>query len=547
MPRARRAVGAVWFWPAVAVAVLFLVRWPLLALPMNSDEGGYAYATQRWLDGEGRLYHDLWISRPQGIFVAYAAILETLGGSVVAIRFGAAVAAAATLVFVWLFARLWAGERVAAVAAVVFAIVSGSPTIEGYTANAEVFMALPVAIGAWLLLRMIGRSPAGSRGWHGHLAAVGACAGAATLLKPSGVVLLPMALAFVWLIAPTGILAAARRAWAIPVGFGLALVPSAIHGALVGWDAFVFASIIYRLEYQSTTTAPWFHQLEQFLVLLLRGLPELGLLLVLLRLRFRGRSWAAGRYRGRARSTIRRQWAGAARLGVVARAGAPGLTMGGRVAPPGRAAAGRLLLGLWLLAAVAGIAMGGDWWYHYAIQLAAPFALWVAVLLVGVWPGLPGWSRPLVVVGTAVALLGPFWPVAYADVDRASNAIVAQPGYPSQDEVAAYVRAKAPREAAIFVAFDHPAIYHLADRPAAYRYLYDQELQAIPGSYAALIAVVSAPDRPYYVVGTKERAPYPDKGRAFWEAVSDHYVLETMVHGVPIYRRAEFPPPPRLR
>src|SRR5215211_2920014 len=98
-----------WRWFFVAVGVSLALRLPFLSLPMISDEGGYAYVAQRWLAGEGRLYHDLWVSRPQGIFVVYGLILQGVGTSVEAMRFGAWLATVGTLGFVWLFARAWAG------------------------------------------------------------------------------------------------------------------------------------------------------------------------------------------------------------------------------------------------------------------------------------------------------------------------------------------------------------------------------------------------------------------------------------------------------
>ena len=157
-------------------------------------------------------------------------------------------------------------------------------------------------------------------------------------------------------------------------------------------------------------------------------------------------------------------------------------------------------------------------------------------MLVGAWPRLDRPRRQALVAVAVIALLAPYSVAARGGADAVSRAIFRQPGYPSQDEVAAYLREHAPPDAAIFVAFDHPALYYLADRPAAYRYLYDAELQAIPGSYGALLDLINGPDRPRYVVGTKERAPYPDQGKAFWAAVARHYHLADTIHGVPIFR-----------
>jgi hypothetical protein len=56
--------------------------------------------------------------------------------------------------------------------------------------------------------------------------------------------------------------------------------------------------------------------------------------------------------------------------------------------------------------------------------------------------------------------------------------------------------------------------------------------------------MVESSERPYYIIGTRQLAPFDDRGLSFWEAVQRHYVLETVVRGVPIYRaKADLPLP----
>src|SRR5215218_4908274 len=207
MSRAGRAVsGRGRRWLLAAVVLSLLLRLPFLRLPMVSDEGGYAYVAQRWLDGRGHLYDDLWVSRPQGIFAAYGVIQQSIGPTVTDLRLGAWLASVVTLVFVWRYAREWAGRGTAAMAASIFAVVAAAPTIEGFTANAEVFLCLPSAIALWLLLRLrADRWPAL------NLLAIGGLAGMATLLKPSGIVVWPIAIGFIWLEGAAGIRVALRR------------------------------------------------------------------------------------------------------------------------------------------------------------------------------------------------------------------------------------------------------------------------------------------------------------------------------------------------
>ncbi len=117
-----------------------------------------------------------------------------------------------------------------------------------------------------------------------------------------------------------------------------------------------------------------------------------------------------------------------------------------------------------------------------------------------------------------------------------AEAMFSHPGYPAQDEVAAYLRERTDPGESIYVAFDQAAIYYLADRPPAYRHLYDQELRGIPGSYADLITIIQGDDRPEYIVSTLQPGPFADSSRAFWQEVGQLYEVVDTIQGVPIYR-----------
>jgi 4-amino-4-deoxy-L-arabinose transferase-like glycosyltransferase len=505
-----------WAWVSLATLVSFLLHLPFFGLPMISDEGGYAYVAQRWFDGRGELYDNIWVSRPQGIFVAYGFIFKTIGPSIIDIRIGAWVFSALTLIFVWLFANEWAGRRVAILATLLFAVISGSPAIEGFTANAEVFMALPATAGAWLLLY------ASRRGWGTlSLIGVGIMAGLATVLKPSGVVMIPIALVFVALASLDGNRAIVRRCLWIMLGVAIVAAPTLIHGWMIGWHRFVFASITYRLEFQSSTTVSTMHHVRAIGKLFHRTWMVLLLTSVVVSLQYRlsGRPIAA------------RQWFAklteAPRVGIVAQP---------TFRPATRLPGGDVLLRLWLLGSLAGIAMGGDWWYHYLVQILAPFAVWFALALLDLKDRLTRNWRVMLVVATLFVLLLPYSVVRQGSAGNMSRALFNHPGYPAQQDVADYLRGHTKPETPIFVAFDQAALYYLSDLPSTYRYMYDQELRALPGAEDELVTMVESPYRPVYIVGTRQRAPFPDRGQAFWNAVSEHYHLESMVRGVPIYR-----------
>jgi hypothetical protein len=200
---------------------------------------------------------------------------------------------------------------------------------------------------------------------------------------------------------------------------------------------------------------------------------------------------------------------------------------------------GGTLLRLWLLGCLGGIAMGGDWWAHYLIQIAGPLAIGVAVLVRDAAPSVAPYRRLAFGAVAAVLLLVPYSVVGLRDSNAISLALFRNRGYLYEEAVGRYLREETPPEATIYVAFNDAAIYYLADRPSTYRYFFNQELRAFPGAEAELIAMLGSPGRPEYVVKTGMPAPFADEGRAFWAAVDRHYRLQAVIGEMTVYRAVE--------
>jgi len=120
---------------------------PLFEAPFEPDQGAYATIARGWLEG-AIPYRDLWDNKGPLLFLWYAASFAWLGESVVAPRVAAAVAAGLSVPFVWAATRTLFGRREAALAAGVFALSFGNVYLQ-VTANAEVFMLLPLTAGLW--------------------------------------------------------------------------------------------------------------------------------------------------------------------------------------------------------------------------------------------------------------------------------------------------------------------------------------------------------------------------------------------------------------
>jgi 4-amino-4-deoxy-L-arabinose transferase-like glycosyltransferase len=128
-----------------ALPLLFLA--PMLNAPFEPDEGVYGTIARGWLHG-AIPYRDLWDNKGPLLFLWYAASFLTLGESTLSPRIFAALAAGLSVPFVWAAARTLLDSRLAALAATLFALSFLNIYIQ-VTANAEVFMLLPLTAGLW--------------------------------------------------------------------------------------------------------------------------------------------------------------------------------------------------------------------------------------------------------------------------------------------------------------------------------------------------------------------------------------------------------------
>lgn len=140
----------------VIVLAAALIRLRLLDLPLERDEGEYAYAGQLILQGIPP-YQVAYNMKLPGIYGAYAVILALFGQSPSGIHIGLLLVNAATIVLVFAIARRLFGSFAAVAAASAYAVLSVSPSVMGIAAHATHFVLLPALAGVLLLLATGGR------------------------------------------------------------------------------------------------------------------------------------------------------------------------------------------------------------------------------------------------------------------------------------------------------------------------------------------------------------------------------------------------------
>jgi 4-amino-4-deoxy-L-arabinose transferase-like glycosyltransferase len=134
------------------VTVAAAIRLRLLDVPLDRDEGEYAYFGQLLLAGVPP-YALAYNLKLPGIYGAYALILAAFGQTPAAIRTGLILTTSATTVATYLLGARLGGSVVGVAAAAVFAALSLNPKMLGIAAYAEHFALLPVVAGALVLWR----------------------------------------------------------------------------------------------------------------------------------------------------------------------------------------------------------------------------------------------------------------------------------------------------------------------------------------------------------------------------------------------------------
>jgi 4-amino-4-deoxy-L-arabinose transferase-like glycosyltransferase len=174
-----------WLAWAAVIALYVGLRVPLLAVPLERDEGAFAAIGAAILRGEVP-YRDIFDHKPPGAFYLYALALLAVPRTAVGVHLFLLVWSLGTLLGLASLARVLGGERAALWSAVAFCIVALAPSVQGFSASSESLLLLPLV--ASLRVTVAGTA-AGGR-WS-MLALAGVLGAAACWIKqPAGLPLL---------------------------------------------------------------------------------------------------------------------------------------------------------------------------------------------------------------------------------------------------------------------------------------------------------------------------------------------------------------------
>ena len=428
------------WWGAVGVAVLaLLVRLPLIGLPLDPDEGGYAYIAQRWAAGERLYSQQAWVDRPQGLLLLFRAV-TSVSYSAAAIRVAAVLVAVVLALGVGAVAWALAGRLGGLLAAVTAAVLAAGSLLEGYELNGELAAA---AVGcAGLALGFWWRAGGLRSGW---LVAAGVLCGSALLMKQSAVDTPVVLLA----------LAATRRRWA-PVliagaGIALALLCAAAHAAVTGWSDWWYAVVTFQRTVGASQTL-------------------------------------SGRWDG-----VRHvAWHVAPDLVGAAVVAVAGLVLLRRRHP----AVPWWPMLLWLVVALLAVVSGPYAHPHYWVQMVAPLSVLVGVAAASVPRRV---AVGLMVVALAVPL-GLQAVLAARSPEHRTTTVVTDHRLLGNDQVADWLRSNSSPGDRVYAFVASADVYLLSDRLTGYPYLWQANVEHIPGARQLLAGYLSGPQAPRFVV-----------------------------------------------
>jgi hypothetical protein len=136
---------------AVIILGVACLRLRLLGVPLERDEGEYAYMGQMILRGEVP-YADAYNMKFPGVYYSYAVILAIFGQTDVGIHLGLLVINALAIVLLFLLAVRLFDVGTALAAAASFGWLSLSQSVLGFTANAEHFVLVPALAATFVLV-----------------------------------------------------------------------------------------------------------------------------------------------------------------------------------------------------------------------------------------------------------------------------------------------------------------------------------------------------------------------------------------------------------
>jgi hypothetical protein len=137
-------------------ATVIMIRIRLLGIPLERDEGEYAYMGQLMLQGIPP-YKLAYSMKFPGTAAAYAVTMAIFGQTIIGIHLGLLLIIAGTAILIFLLGRRLANPTVGTAAAASYAVLSATPGMLGLASHATHFVMLPVLAGLLTVVEVSNR------------------------------------------------------------------------------------------------------------------------------------------------------------------------------------------------------------------------------------------------------------------------------------------------------------------------------------------------------------------------------------------------------
>lgn len=253
--RSRRVARTVGYALLLLTLLLFaLIRFRLRSMPLERDEGEYAYAGQLILQGIPP-YQLAYNMKLPGTYAAYALILATFGQTSSGIHLGLTLVNACETLIVFLIARRLLGSIAGVASGATYALLSTSPYVLGLAGHATHFVVLAASAGVLMLLH----ATRNKNDWL--VFGAGVLFGLAFLMKQPGFVFLIFAAVWLLRTSPGEQRHYAGRIRRVLIFLAGSLLPFAITCALLYkagvFQKFWFWTFSYAAKYATAFPLSW--------------------------------------------------------------------------------------------------------------------------------------------------------------------------------------------------------------------------------------------------------------------------------------------------
>ena len=193
--KVKTSKGQPWLIYIMLIVLLTIaVRYRLIDVPLERDEGGFAYCAQLILHGIPP-YTVAYDYKPPGLYFLYASSITIFGSGVQAVHLLLLIFSAGTSIMLFWLVKKWSDTAGGAIASILSIFLLASPSVLGFAAHATHFVMFWAIVGYLLLEIGIERRN------YSIVLAAGISLGLSFLMKQSGLLFLFPALLFIPVIA----------------------------------------------------------------------------------------------------------------------------------------------------------------------------------------------------------------------------------------------------------------------------------------------------------------------------------------------------------